>query len=102
LAGVLIARLAGFVIPELAAWTVLMVCAILFLAQGVGIVHFTLTKRPMPPPLRFICNVLIVVVVFSPGINTVALAGLILLGIAENWLPLRAPKRNGPASTPGL
>jgi uncharacterized membrane protein YedE/YeeE len=81
---------------------VLVVCAILFLAQGAGIVLFTLARRTMPPALRLIFNILIIIVIFSPGINTIALVALMFLGIAENWLPLRAPKQDGPASTPGL
>jgi hypothetical protein len=55
----------------------------------------------MTPIARFIFNVLIIIVIFSPGINTIALAALFFLGIAENWLPLRAPKQDGPTSTPG-
>jgi hypothetical protein len=102
LAGILLCRIVKMAIPEIAAWNILVICAILFLAQGGGIALFTLTTRPMQPMLRLACNILIVVVIFSPGINTAALGLLILLGIAENWLPLRAPKSNGPASTPGL
>jgi hypothetical protein len=102
LAVILAARLAKAEIPEIAAWNVLTVCVILFLAQGMGIIHFTLVRRPMPPGIRFILNVLIIAVVLSPGINTIALAGLVLLGIAENWLPLRVVKTDRPASTPGL
>ena len=102
LAAILLARMAKLEIPEIAAWNVLVVCAILFLAQGAGIVLFTLARRTVPPALRLIFNVLIIIVIFSPGINTIALVALMLLGIAENWLPFRAPKQDGPASTPGL
>jgi hypothetical protein len=51
--------------------------------------------------MRLLGNFLIILVIFSPGINALALAALVLLGIAENWLPLRALKTDGPASTPG-
>jgi hypothetical protein len=102
LAAVLLGKIVQAEIPEIIAWNVLILCAILFLAQGGGIALYTLTRRPMPPLMRLLCNILIIVVVFSPGINTVALGLLIVLGIAENWLPLRAPKQDGPASTPGL
>ncbi|MDR0316149.1 MAG: DUF2232 domain-containing protein [Treponema sp.] len=98
----LLSRLLKAELAEIAAWNVLTICAILFLAQGSGIVLHTLIQRPMPPLLRLLCNVLIIVLIFSPGINMFALGGLVLLGIAENWLPLRLPKNNGPASTPGL
>jgi len=29
------------------------------------------------------------VAILSPGVNTIVVAGLILLGIAENWRPFR-------------
>ena len=102
LAAIPLSRIAGAAIPEIAAWNILVLCAILFLAQGLGIALFTLSRRPVPPPLRLLCTILVIAALFSPGINTIALGFCILLGIAENWLPLRAPKRDGPASTPGL
>jgi hypothetical protein len=92
---ILLARLAKAQIPEIGAWNVLTLCVMLYLAQGMGIVHFTLIRRPMPPMLRFLLNILIIAVILSPGLNAVALAGLALLGIAENWLPLRVVKTNG-------
>jgi hypothetical protein len=103
LPAIVIARLAGAEIPEIALWNLLVICGILFLAQGGGIALYTLARWPLSPFVRFMCNVLIIVVIFSPGINFLALGGLLLLGIAENWLPLRrAAKQNGSASTPGL
>ena len=77
---------------EIAAWNIMVMCATMFLAQGGGIVLFNLARRPMSMMIRFIGMVLFVCVVFSPGINVLALTLLILLGIAENWLPLRVPK----------
>jgi hypothetical protein len=45
---------------------------------------------------------LVILLVFSPGINAAALGVLVLLGIAENWVPFRAPKPDGGSSTPGI
>jgi hypothetical protein len=87
---------------ETAAWNVLVVYGMLFLAQGGGIVLFILSRRMPPPLIRFLLNVLAVMVIFSPGINAVALGGLVLLGIAENWVPFRVPKSDGSSSTPGM
>ncbi|MDR2134302.1 MAG: hypothetical protein LBP27_04275 [Treponema sp.] len=101
LALILLSNLAKAEIPEIAAWNMLAVCVMLFLAQGGGIVLYNFKYRPIPPLGRMIINVLIVIMIFSPGINALALGLLVLLGIAENWLPLRAPVRDGPASTPG-
>ena len=102
LAAVLLATIIKAAIVEIIAWNIVVLCAILFLAQGAGIAFYALTRRPLPPLMRLLCTVLIVVMVCSPGINMAALGLLIILGIAENWLPLRAPKHDGPASTPGL
>jgi hypothetical protein len=99
---ILLGRKLGIAPPEIAAWNVLVVCAMLYLAQGGGIAVYFLTRLALPPFMRLLVNVLICILVFSPGINAVLLAGLILLGIAENWGPFRVPKTNGPSSTPGM
>ena len=83
---------------EIAAWNLLTICAIMFLAQGGGIVLFTLTRRPIPPFMRLLCGLFVVFFVFSPGLNMLAMVALILLGIAENWLPLRVIKQDMPVS----
>jgi hypothetical protein len=98
---ILLSRMVKLEFTEIAAWNILIICAILFLAQGGGIALFTLTRRAMPPFMRLLGNFLIILLIFSPGINALVLAALVLLGIAENWLPLRALKTDGPASTPG-
>ena len=71
-------------------------CAIMFFAQGGGIVLFYLARRPMPTIMRLLCGVLFVCVIFSPGINVLAVGILFLLGIAENWLSLRVKKQEAP------
>jgi hypothetical protein len=101
LALILLSNLIKAEILEIAAWNVLVVCVMLFLAQGGGVVLYNLKHRPIPPFGRMLINILIIIMIFSPGINALALGLLVLLGIAENWLPLRAPAKDGPASTPG-
>ena len=80
----------GWSFPEIIAWNLLVVCGIIFLAQGAGIVLHKLSSRSSM--VRFICVMVFFVLVFSPGINAAALGFLLLLGISENWLPLRKPK----------
>jgi hypothetical protein len=87
---------------EVIAWNILVVCIILYLVQGGGILSFLLVRTAMPPLLRFALVFLSSVVFFSPGINAFVLGAVTLLGIAENWVPFRAPKPNGPSSTPGI
>lgn len=98
LAAVLLTRLIKIEILEILAWNVFVICVILFLAQGAGIFLYMLSRRTYFA--RAFLSILIILVLFSP-LNTVALAALFLLGIAENWLPLRSPKQ-GQTPTPGL
>jgi hypothetical protein len=100
---ILVSRVLGTELLETIAWNVLTLCVTLFLAQGGGIVLFALSRRAMPPALRFLLNLLILLaLIFIPGINAFALGGLVLLGIAENWVPFRAPKSDESSSTPGI
>jgi hypothetical protein len=74
---------------DIAVWNLLVICAIMFLAQGGGIVLHYLARRPMSVFTRLLVSLLFVFLVISPGINLAVIAALVLLGIAENWLPLR-------------
>lgn len=90
LAGILLFRIAGLTVPETVVWNLLIVCALMYLAQGWGILQTILSRRDMPALLRIVVNIGIILVVFSPGINMASLGLLILLGIVEHWIPLRA------------
>lgn len=100
LAAVLLGRLSGLGFLEIAGWNILILCGALYLAQGGGIALYLFARAPLPAGFRFLVNILVVVILFSPGINAAALGVLILLGIAENWVPFRVPKSDGPSSTP--
>jgi hypothetical protein len=99
---ILLSRLTGWQVPEIAAWNVLAACVLMYLAQGAGIVRHFLTRRPVSPGLRLFVNIAIVFAVLSPGLNALLFGGLILLGIAEHWAPLRVLKEEGPPSTPAV
>jgi hypothetical protein len=102
LLGVLLGLVLKLSVLEIAAWNILTLCGILYLAQGGGIVLFFLARLAAPPLFRLGLQVLFFVLLFSPGINLFFLGALALLGIAENWLPLRAPQSDGSSSTPGM
>jgi hypothetical protein len=87
---------------EIGAWNILVLCAILYLAQGAGILLYLLSKLAMPPFLRFLAHFLVILALFSPKVNVFALGALALLGIVENWVPFRAFHSNGSSSTPGM
>jgi len=94
LPAIVLCRITGLEKLEIAAWNVLVMCATMFLAQGGGIVLFNLARRQWPSLTRLLCGVLVLFVLFSPGINVLVLVVLMLLGVAENWLPLRVIKVN--------
>jgi len=76
-------------ILNILAWNVITICAIIYLAQGIGILIYWMSLRSTV--FRLIINVLIIVVLFSP-LNTFALAALVLMGIIDNWRPFRVVK----------
>lgn len=99
ISGVLLGRLLSADILDITAWNIIIVCAILYLAQGVGIFHHLLERWKLSPFMRLLLSILIIVLILSPA-SVILLGLLIFLGIAEHWVPFRAPKNDGPSSTP--
>jgi hypothetical protein len=97
---VIFAKVLKFEIPEIILWNILILCGILYFAQGLGIMQFFLARPAVSPFLRFSLYVLCIVLIFSPVINMILVGGIAILGIAENWVPFRGAKINGPPSTP--
>ena len=71
---------------EIISWNVLAISVILFLAQGAGIVTHMLLKRSAA--VRIAVCVIACFLVISP-LSAIAVVLLLLLGIAETWLPMR-------------
>ncbi|MDR2518348.1 MAG: DUF2232 domain-containing protein [Spirochaetaceae bacterium] len=92
LLGSLAGAASGAASLEILAWNMITVCALLYLAQGWGIARYFLSKRNLPPFMRILLTLFIIALLCSPVINAAALGLLVLLGIAENWVPFRAPK----------
>ena len=97
---IVVTRITSLEIPEIILWNILILCVILYFTQGLGILQFFFVRFAMSPFSKVFFVVLLVVVLLSPFLNALLLGGLFLLGVAENWVPLRAPKKNGPPSTP--
>ncbi|MDR0629299.1 MAG: hypothetical protein LBG24_06650 [Treponema sp.] len=102
LLGVLGGTIIGIGPLEIGAWNMVTICAILYLAQGGGIILHVLSRMNLPPLIRVGLNMLLIIVICSPQINLLALGALGILGIAEHWVPFRAPKSDGSSSTPGM
>jgi len=94
----------AFSIPplEIAGWNMATLALFLYLAQGIGVFQFRTLRFYRFPLGRFMVNFVTLLILFSPGINAIALGSLVILGIVENWVPLRVLKSNGPSSTPGV
>jgi hypothetical protein len=90
LLGILFFRMVSFGIGETAAWNAMVLSAIVFFAQGGGIVLWFLSRKSFSPVLRVLVYIGFLFVLLSPVINAFAMGLLVLLGIAENWAPLRA------------
>jgi len=88
-AAVLLSSMFRITMLEILAWNVLTVCAILFLAQGAGIVMH-LSAR-FTPTVRIFAGVLVMAIMLSP-LCAFAAAAVLILGIAETWLPIRVKK----------
>jgi hypothetical protein len=97
---VVLTGMARLEILEIILWNILVLCVILYFTQGLGILQFFFARFALSPFLKLFLVVLLVVVLLSPFLNLLLLGGLFLLGVAENWAPLRAQKKNGPPSTP--
>jgi len=97
---IVLTRIKKYEIPEIILWNILVICSILYLAQGLGIMQHFLIKPSFSPLLRLLIVIAFVFILFSPVLNAFLLGALALLGIAENWLPLRVSKQSGPPSTP--
>jgi len=74
---------------EILSWNVVTVCLLLYLAQGLGIIFYYLSKTARSTLTRLFQALLAVIIIMSPGINLIACGGILVLGIAENWAPLR-------------
>jgi len=102
----LLAILAGIVFKvealEILGWNGALTALLLYFLQGMGILSHFIAHPRMRRGIRLLLRTLFIVVLISPGINAIVLAGITLLGIAENWVSLRRPHLNGPSSTPGM
>ena len=91
LGAILLGRIGNMDILDIAGWNILVLSAILFLVQGGAILmHFLMRFPPLP---RILIHIGIIILFFRPGVNAAMLCLLVLLGIAENWVPFRTPKQ---------
>lgn len=96
----LVSFLVKWEILEIIAWNIFVICVMVYAAQGFGIVLFLLQRRGFPRGLRILLNLLFIFMIFRFSVMMVFLALMTILGIIENWVPLRVPNKHRPPSTP--
>jgi len=79
---------------------VVILCIMMFLAQGYGIIKYFTLKPAFPPFLRFMLPVFLVIAVFWPGVNAFVFGAIVILGIVENWVAFRPVNISGSPATP--
>jgi hypothetical protein len=87
---VLLGKVMELELLEIGGWNILVLSGTLYLVQG-GLIGFQFLLK-LPPLMRILINVGIILLLFTPGINMALLGLLVVLGIAENWVPFRVPK----------
>jgi len=100
LIGVMSTKMIGNEIFVAVVWNLLLLCVFLYVIQGMAIVAYNLSRPGVPVMLRPLVVFLAALIIFRPGINAAAAVALAIVGVAENWLPLRVPINNEPPSTP--
>lgn len=89
LLGAVFFRRVGIPAIEVITWNIVTVCLFLYTAQGLGIVFYYLSKTARSTMTRLFQIVLIVMIIITPVINLIAWGGMLVVGIAENWVLLR-------------
>ena len=96
----LVSRSLGWTAFGIIMWNIIILCVLMYLAQGFGIMGYFMSKPGFPPFIRFIVPVVFVFLLFSPVINAIMLGIIAILGIVENWMSFRVMNISGPPSTP--
>ncbi|MDR0320228.1 MAG: hypothetical protein LBI28_01865 [Treponema sp.] len=76
-------------IIEIIAWNAFVVSAIIFLTQGAGVLMYWFSRKSNT--FRIISIVVLTIVIFISPLNILAIAALLILGIADNWRQFRIP-----------
>jgi hypothetical protein len=79
-----------------AAWNVGLALLFLFGLQGMAIVMFVFEKYRLPRILWLLLVAGILVLAASPGAGVFIVLAIPVLGISENWIRLRIPRRAAP------
>ncbi len=75
------------------AWNLLLILAVLYAIQGIGIINFLFKYFRINPGLKFIVYFTLIVLLFTPKINILILILIPGLGISEIWIKYREFER---------
>ncbi|MFP4267291.1 MAG: hypothetical protein ACLFQW_04760 [Spirochaetaceae bacterium] len=88
-AGILLDTLAGLGFIGYIVWNGGMVLLFVYALQGIGILQTLFTKYGVGAGLRIAVTIASIIILFTPGINLVLVAGVPLLGVSEYWIHYR-------------
>jgi len=75
-------------------WNFGLIAAFIFGLQGVGILRFFLERSNLSRGLQLFLIVMLVVLLFIPGLNALLIIGIPIFGVSEVWIKYRKPKRS--------
>jgi hypothetical protein len=79
-----------------AAWNIGLVLMFLFGLQGMAIILFLFEKHRVPRPLWFLLIAGLVILAMSSGVGLFVLCAIPVLGMSENWIRYRIPRKAAP------
>jgi hypothetical protein len=98
------ALLAGLVLKltvlEIVAWNGLALSWLVYAAQGIGVLQHWIYRPGTPRMVAPLATILILTLLLQNGINAIVALAFAVVGVAENWLPLRAAYPSEPPTTP--
>lgn len=103
MAGIMIGKLAGNAALSVLSWNLALSAGLFFVVQGAGILFFFLGVLRRKTGLRALPVALIAFILFLPGGWLFFFTGLLIVGVVELFVPLRArfDNKNSADPTPG-
>jgi hypothetical protein len=103
MAGIMIGKLAGHTVISVLSWNLAISAGLFFAVQGAGILFFFLGLLRRKTGLRALPVALLAFILFLPGGWLFCFTGLLIAGVVELFVPLRArfDNKNSVDPTPG-
>jgi hypothetical protein len=81
------------VIIEIIAWNIFIICATVYMAQGLGILLFFLNKPSVSRRFKIMLHILVIIMIIRFNLLLFFAIAMAILGVLETWVPLRIPRK---------